>query len=138
MARDDYLGVFIGESLEQLQQVGDDLLRLEKDPEDCGIINRIFRAMHTLKGGAALDGLESISHLAHRMENIFGQIRDRNVRLDPPDFDTVYASVDVLTGLVNNLHDGNESDTDVRELEARLDALQNRLQPVTAAPPSAC
>lgn len=129
MARDAYLDIFISESLDQLQKAGDDLLLLEKSPSDAGILNRIFRAMHTLKGGAALDGLEKIGDLAHRLENIFGIVRDRAVQLDADGFDTVYAAVDLLTTLVNGLHDGSYATIDPTAVNGRVLSLQQRMQP---------
>lgn len=129
MPKDNYLEIFVNESLEQLQEVSDGLLELEKNPADPELINRIFRYMHTLKGGASLDGLERISSLAHRMENIFGLLRDNGLQLDAGDFDPVLQAVDLLTELVEGALDGAAGAVSTAEVDEALRQLQQRLLP---------
>lgn len=53
---EEYLGVFVDETKEYLQNLNDTLLELEKNPEDMELINEAFRALHTLKGMAGTMG----------------------------------------------------------------------------------
>lgn len=131
MPKDNYLEIFVSESLEQLQQVSDGLLELEKDPANGELINRIFRFMHTLKGGASLDGLERISSLAHRMENIFGLLRDNNLELPADGFDPVLQAVDLLTALVEQVLEGGSHSLSTEKVDQALKQVQQQLMPDT-------
>ncbi|MEC0303031.1 Hpt domain-containing protein, partial [Terribacillus saccharophilus] len=63
MEIDQYLGVFIEESKEHLQALNQNLLELEKQPEDIGVVNEIFRSAHTLKGMSATMGYQDLANL---------------------------------------------------------------------------
>lgn len=71
-----YLDMFIEESKEHLQACSDQLLELEKNPNDLSIVNEIFRSAHTLKGMAATMGFEDLADLTHKMENVLDAIRN--------------------------------------------------------------
>lgn len=131
MPKDNYLEIFVSESLEQLQEVSDGLLELEKNPADQDVINRIFRYMHTLKGGASMDGLERISSLAHRMENIFGLLRDNGLALEADAFDPVFQAVDLLTVMVEGVMDGSYKNQSTTEVDQILKQLQHQILPET-------
>ena len=82
MAEDQFLHIFLDESRENLQSIERGLLELEKSPHDLEIINEIFRAMHTIKGGAGLMGFGSIGLLALQMECIFAGLRSSAAKVD--------------------------------------------------------
>ena len=79
----DYLPIFIEESKENVQQISNNLLRLEEDAGDTEAINEIFRAVHTVKGMSATMGYSEISLLAHRAENQLDEIRQGLVTITP-------------------------------------------------------
>ena len=64
-----YLEIFIDESNEHLQSLSDQLMILEKEPENSDTINEIFRAAHSLKGMAGTMGYKRMQNLTHDMEN---------------------------------------------------------------------
>ncbi|MDD4769641.1 MAG: Hpt domain-containing protein, partial [Eubacteriales bacterium] len=70
-----YLPIFIEETRDNIQQISDNLLRLEQDEKDIEAINEIFRAIHTLKGMSAAMGYSEISQLAHEAENLLDEVR---------------------------------------------------------------
>ena len=84
---------------EHMQAVTECLLSLEANgnPED---INRLFRAMHTIKGSAAQVGLSRISTIAHRAEDLVGRIRDGELKPSPRVVDLCLESVDALKKLL--------------------------------------
>ncbi|HEV2491185.1 MAG TPA: response regulator [Candidatus Acidoferrales bacterium] len=92
---DEVLQFFIPEAEEHLQAVTDCLLTLESNsnPED---INRLFRSIHTVKGSAAQVGLHRISAIAHRVEDLIGQVRDGVLVPNAAITDICLQSVDVL------------------------------------------
>jgi len=92
---DEVLQFFVPEAEEHLQAVTECLLALEanQNPED---VNRLFRSMHTIKGSAAQVGLHRISAIAHRVEDLVGQIRDGILAPSPELTDLCLQSADVL------------------------------------------
>lgn len=123
-----YVKIFISESLELLQKTSDDLLELENNIDDIDIVNRLFRSLHTLKGGAALDGLEKISSVAHLMEDMFGLIRDNAVKVEPHYIDVFLESVDLLKELVEGIGSTYEDINNVPILD-RLKEIYNSIAP---------
>ncbi len=91
----EILEFFVPEAEEHLQIVQECLLALEANPnaED---INRLFRAMHTVKGSAAQVGLQRISRVAHRAEDLIGRLRDGLLRPSAEIIDICLESVDAL------------------------------------------
>ncbi|HDM70632.1 MAG TPA: chemotaxis protein CheA, partial [Thermotogales bacterium] len=77
---EQYLSVFLDEAREYMESLNENMLKLEKDPEDMEIINEIFRVLHTLKGMSATMGFENMSKLCHRMENIFDDLRNEKMK----------------------------------------------------------
>ncbi len=120
---DEVLEFFIPEAEEHLQVVTECLLMLEANSkaED---INRLFRAMHTVKGSAAQVGLHRLSAVAHRVEDLIGDLRDGHLRPNADIIDICLQSVDVLKKL---LHRQWESDAEMRAainpLLARIEEL---------------
>jgi len=70
-----YVGPFLEEAKERLEDFVKALLILEKTPNDEEAVHGMFRAAHTLKGMAAMMGLESLENLSHAMEDVLEEIR---------------------------------------------------------------
>ena len=92
---DEILEFFQPEAEEHLQIVSDCLISLEgnNNPEE---INRLFRAIHTVKGSAAQVGLKRLGGIAHRVEDLIGRLRDGEMEPSPAVVDLCLESVDVL------------------------------------------
>ena len=71
-----YLEIFLDESNEHLQTLSDQLIILEKEPDNSDTINEIFRAAHSLKGMAGTMGYKRMQNLTHDMENVFSEVRE--------------------------------------------------------------
>ena len=67
MPEDDFKHVFLEEAIESLQQIEEGLLALEKSPDSREYIHAVFRALHTIKGGAGMVGMEEVGNLTHYM-----------------------------------------------------------------------
>ena len=91
----EILEFFIPEAEEHLQVVTECLLSLEANP-NAADINKLFRAMHTLKGAAAQVGLHRIAHVAHRAEDLIGRLRDGVLRPSAGIVDICLEAVDTL------------------------------------------
>ncbi|MGB7845467.1 MAG: Hpt domain-containing protein [Candidatus Acidiferrum sp.] len=117
---DEILEFFQPEAEEHLQVVSDCLLSLEgnNNPEE---INRLFRAIHTVKGSAAQVGLRRLGSIAHRVEDLIGRLRDGDIQPSPALVDLCLESVDVLRKtLRREWPDEAEMRTGVDSLLARI------------------
>ena len=117
---DEILEFFQPEAEEHLQVVSDCLISLEgnNNPEE---INRLFRAIHTVKGSAAQVGLKRLGGIAHRVEDLIGRLRDAEIEPSAAVVDLCLASVDVLK---KTLH---RQWTDESEMRAEVDSLLGRI-----------
>ncbi len=117
---DEILEFFQPEAEEHLQIVSDCLLSLEgnNNPEE---INRLFRAIHTVKGSAAQVGLRRLGSIAHRVEDLIGRLRDNDLEPSPDLVDICLESVDILRKTLRR-----EWSNEV-EMRAGVDSLLGRI-----------
>jgi chemosensory pili system protein ChpA (sensor histidine kinase/response regulator) len=117
---DEILEFFQPEAEEHLQIVSDCLLSLEgnNNPEE---INRLFRAIHTVKGSAAQVGLRRLGSIAHRVEDLIGRLRDNDIEPSPDLVDICLESVDVLRKTLRREWPGEV------EIRAGVDSLLGRI-----------
>jgi two-component system, chemotaxis family, sensor kinase CheA len=125
MEMSQYLEVFIEESKENLQTCNEQLLELEKNPQNLSIVNEIFRAAHTLKGMSATMGYEDLANLTHKMENVLDGIRNEKIHVSPEILDVVFKSVDDLEEMVLSISSGGDGKKDVTEVVTMLQAIEN-------------
>ena len=97
---EEVLEFFVPEAEEHLQAVTECLLALEAAP-NAEEIHRLFRSMHTVKGSAAQVGLHRLSAVAHRVEDLIGQLRDGALQPSAEIVDICLESVDVLKKLLH-------------------------------------
>lgn len=76
------LGYFIEEAKEHLATLENGLLNLQAVVDDTEMMNEVFRAAHSIKGGAAMLGIHSMQHVAHRLEDYFKVLREHPVQVD--------------------------------------------------------
>lgn len=133
MEIDQYLGVFIEESKEHLQALNQNLLELEKQPEDIGVVNEIFRSAHTLKGMSATMGYQDLANLTHQMENVLDAIRNHQIKINPDILDIVFDAVDSLEEMVLDIESGGAGTKEVSELVSQLAAIESGEAPLQAA-----
>lgn len=116
----EILEFFQPEAEEHLQIVSDCLISLEgnNNPEE---INKLFRAIHTLKGSAAQVGLKRLGAIAHRVEDLIGRLRDGEIEPSPMVVDVCLESIDVLK---KTLH---KQWADEWEMRAGVDSLLGRI-----------
>ena len=91
-----YLEIFIDETKEHLQSLNEQLLVIEKEPENTDTINEIFRAAHSLKGMAGTMGYKRMQKLTHQMENVFSEIRNGAKKVDANIVDVLFQCLDRL------------------------------------------
>jgi chemotaxis protein histidine kinase CheA len=96
----EFIAEFRDEAAEKLDVIASELLGLERDPNNLQAVREMFLAAHTVKGGASMLRLTDIQELAHALEDVLAEFRDRARRLDTSSADLVLQTVDRLRGLV--------------------------------------
>ncbi|MDX8365085.1 chemotaxis protein CheA [Cytobacillus sp. IB215665] len=124
MDMNQYLDVFIDESKEHLQTVNQQLLELEKNPDNLTIVNEIFRSAHTLKGMSATMGFEDLASLTHQMENVLDGMRNEKIFVTPEVLDVVFAAVDDLETMVISIAEGGDGKHDVTAVVNQLKQIE--------------
>jgi len=124
MDTSQYLEVFIDESTEHLDTLYEQLLQLEKKPEELTIIEEIFRAAHTIKGMSATMGYSDLANLTHHIENIFEEIRNQTTKVNAHLIDGLFFAVDQLNEIVEDIAAGGSGERDIQEVLQRLEQIQ--------------
>jgi len=124
--------IFAMESEDTLQQMEDALLNLEKSADDREAVNVVFRVAHTLKGSAAIVGLDDISAFTHLMENILDRVRSGDLAVNPDLIQVMLACHDHLVVWIE--HDIEQPDTEQPELQNITQDLKARLQGIISTP----
>ncbi len=127
---------FFEESREGLEAMEAGLLQLEQGNRDGELINSIFRAAHSIKGGAATFGFDAVAGLTHVLETLLDEPRAGKREVATPAIDAMLASVDVLRSLLAEAEHGHPADPAVvQDVHARLAAvLAGGSAPAAAAP----
>ncbi len=112
LGNDELLKEFLAETNEQLAGIESDLLTVEEGGEHINeeLVNKVFRAAHSIKGGSSLFGLKKIQELAHKTESVLDLIRSRVIRPNPEVINILLISFDKLKELLNNVMTSNEMD----------------------------
>jgi len=119
-----YLEIFIDETKEHLQNLSDQLMVLEQEPENMDTINEIFRAAHSLKGMAGTMGYKRMQRLTHDMENVFQEIRSENMKVESELIDVLFRALDALEAYLNEIMEtANEGTEENEEIINTLNAI---------------
>ena len=128
---------FLVESYENLDKLDKDLIELEQDPGNTGILGSIFRTIHTIKGTCGFIGLHKLEKVSHVGENLLGKLRDGELALNPPRTSALLAMVDAIRQILSCIEiDRNEGDIDYSQLVITLGKLltDEGAQEITAQP----
>ncbi len=119
-----YLEIFIDETKEHLQSLNENLLVIEKEPENKDTINEIFRAAHSLKGMAGTMGFKRMQRLTHDMENIFSEIRNDKMTVTASLIDVLFQCLDALEEYLDIIQStANEGENDNEAIISRLNEI---------------
>ncbi len=110
-----YLEIFLDETKEHLQNLNTQILDLEADAENMDTINEIFRAAHSLKGMAGTMGYKRMQTLTHDMENVFSEVRNGNIKVQPEMIDVLFQCLDALEEYTNNIQETADEGTNDNE-----------------------
>ncbi len=108
---EEILQLFVEESREHLAGIENDLLAMESmGGLDEGLVNRVFRTLHTIKGGAGFFDLVNLQNLAHSMENILDLIRKGELQTTKMIVSSLLAGADTVASMFGNLETSNDDD----------------------------
>lgn len=131
----DILQEFLAESRELLAQAQDQLLQLESRPEDPAVLGAIFRAFHTLKGGAGFLEAQNMVDWCHHLEDLLDKVRAGKLAATVPMIDTILRASDVISGMLNTMAVGENPQPGPTDLGAEVQAFARGEMPeITSAP----
>ena len=110
-----YLDIFIDETNEHIQSLSDNIMVLEKEPENKDTINEIFRAAHSLKGMAGTMGFKRMQRLTHDMENVFSEVRNDTIKIDSGMIDTLFQCLDAIENYLASVKASSDEGTEDNE-----------------------
>lgn len=121
---------FLIEAFEMNEQLDQDLVELEHNPEDLDLLNRIFRVAHTIKGSSSFLNLNILTHLTHNMEDVLNRARKGEIKITPDIMDVVLRSIDLMKTLLVTIRDTG-SDTNNGK-ENKIEEAVKQLQAITS------
>jgi len=107
-ADDEILQDFLVEAGEILEQLNEQLVELEQNPQDFDLLNAVFRGFHTIKGGAGFLALDSMVAVCHRSEDVFNVLRTGDITIDASMMDSFLAVLDILNDQFSQITAGEE------------------------------
>lgn len=119
---------FLIEAFEMIEQLDQDLVELENNPQDLELLNRIFRVAHTIKGSSSFLNFDTLTHLTHNMEDVLNKARKGELKLSHEIMDVVLPSIDLMKALLMSIRDNGtdeNSGIDISESVKKLQAISN-------------
>ena len=105
---------FLIEAFELIEQLDQDLVELENNPEDLELLNSIFRVAHTIKGSSSFLNLDTLTELTHHMEDVLNKARKGELKITPIVMDIVLESIDMMKALLYSVRDtGSDQNDDI-------------------------
>lgn len=120
-----YMGMFLEESMENLQTLNEALLDLEQNPKNKDKLNEIFRVAHTIKGMAATMGFSNIAELTHKMEDVLSEFREGKLEVTSNVVTILFECLDTLERMVSNIEQGNDEIVDIAKVIKNLESVAN-------------
>lgn len=139
MDTSQYLDIFIDETKEHIQTLSDQIMIIEKEPDDSDAIAEIFRSAHSLKGMAGTMGFKRMQRLTHDMEDVFSAVREGKMKVNASLVDILFKGLDAVQEYLENIQEtSDEGDNDnqdiIDELNKYLNGTAGEGAKVEAAP----
>lgn len=113
---DEFLDFFLQDSQEQIEKLGSGLLQLEKDGDNIGLINELFRSAHSLKGASGTMGFTPIVELTHSAEDLLDRVRQGKIGVTNEIIDILLSVTDQLKLMLAEVEERKEITEDYSEL----------------------
>ena len=132
----EFVIIYVDETGEQCDQLVQLLLALESEPRDARRIAEAFRLIHSIKGSAAMLGLDRITSLAHHLESHFERLRSGSLLLDRPTIEAALRCIDYFRHCNDRLRQGEKLEP-IDDLLAVVERLTHAAAPAAPQSPSA-
>ncbi|MDY0263619.1 MAG: chemotaxis protein CheW [Sulfurospirillum cavolei] len=119
---------FLVEAFELIEQLDQNLVELESNPDDLELLNSIFRVAHTIKGSSSFLNFNILTQLTHHMEDVLNKARHGDLKLTPEVMDVVLESIDLMKTLLHAIRDNGDDTSiglDITDICRRLDIISN-------------
>jgi len=116
---------FIIETKEILENLDTDLMHLEKKADDADLLNKVFRSFHTIKGTSGFLGLDNLTKVTHKCEDILNKLRKAEVKLNSGIMDGILMAFDTIKALVADIAGEQQADVPI---DGTVNALTQILQ----------
>ncbi|TKB75812.1 MAG: chemotaxis protein CheA [Nitrospira sp.] len=128
---------FFEESAELLQTMEEGLLQLEQSPDDLDLLNRIFRAAHSIKGSSGMFGFTAVTEFTHKVEGLLDKLRNAQIVVTEAVMTALLEATDGMKSLVEAAHTGQGADPELFEsLKAKIEAVQRGGPSISPAEPA--
>ncbi len=117
---------FLLEAEELLEELDEDLVTLEHSSDDSDLLNKIFRAFHTIKGSSSFLGFEKLTHLTHRLEDVLNKLRKFELSLNSELMDAILAGVDKAKAIIETIKENGDPES--IDVEENIEALSKFLE----------
>ncbi|OGW15373.1 MAG: hypothetical protein A3G93_07385 [Nitrospinae bacterium RIFCSPLOWO2_12_FULL_45_22] len=117
---------FLSEAQELLDGLEQNLVELERHPENMDLLNDIFRSIHTIKGAAGFLGFNQLVELAHHTENLLSKLRQGGMRVGATIMDILLQAVDMLKTMVGDIAQENPQQYHLDSLYQKIDLILNK------------
>ena len=135
MDTSQYLDIFVDETKEHIQVLSDQIMVLEKEPDNSDAIAEIFRSAHSLKGMAGTMGFKRMQRLTHDMENVFSAVREGKMKVNDSLVDTLFRGLDAIQEYLDLIQEtSDEGDNDNEAIINELQFLNGGGGEAPAAP----
>ncbi len=131
---------FLVEAFELIEQLDQNLVELESNPDDLELLNSIFRVAHTIKGSSSFLNFNILTQLTHHMEDVLNKARHGDLKLTPEVMDVVLESIDLMKTLLHAIRDNGDDTSiglDITDICRRLDVISNGEEVVEVSTQSA-
>ncbi len=117
---------FLIEAFEMIEEMDQDLVELESNPDDLELLNKIFRVAHTIKGSGSFLNFDKLTRLTHHMEAVLDKARKGELKITPEIMDVILESVDAMKAILEYIRDNGNDESPEVEIESivqKLDAI---------------
>ncbi|MEK6531039.1 MAG: chemotaxis protein CheA [Deltaproteobacteria bacterium] len=119
----DIVADFLAEATESLDSLDQKFIELEKSPDDTGLLNDIFRSVHTIKGAAGFLGFEQMVEVTHITEDVLNKLRKGEMHVTSLIMDAILQSIDLIKVLLKNIKERNDRKEDCSVVIGALQAI---------------
>ena len=119
---EELLKDFFAEAEQQVETLESNILVIENDPNNHEAVDEIFRAAHTLKGGAATVEMMELSHFTHSVEDVLDEIRSDRLSVDEDVVDLLLSSIDIIKAMLEARANGSVYEENIDDVVSKLHA----------------